>query len=100
ELLDKLVGMSDGFAGSDIESALHEVGAEVMLNGGAAALRSEFVIDTFANTFPLSRTNPEQIEEIRGWGRERAVPAGRMPGAAAGPSGGPAQGRRVVVFGD
>jgi hypothetical protein len=99
ELLDKLVGMSEGFAGSDIESALHEVGAEVLLNGGAAALRTEFVIDTFANTFPLSRTNPEQIEEIRGWGRERAVPAGRLPGGAT-PGSGPAQGRRVVVFGD
>jgi hypothetical protein len=98
ELVDKLVGISEGFAGSDIESALHEVGAEVLLNGGVANLRQEFVIDTFTNTFPLSRTNPEQIEEIRGWGRERAVPAGR---AFSGAPAGPAQaGRRVVVFGD
>jgi hypothetical protein len=98
ELLDKLTALSDGFAGSDIESALHEVGAEVLLNGGVQQLRPEFVIDTFANTFPLSRTNPEQIEEIRAWGRERAVPAGRPSGSVtAGPVPG---GRRVLVMGD
>jgi hypothetical protein len=99
ELVDKLVGLSEGFAGSDLESALHEVGEEVHLNGGAANLRPEFVLDTFANTSPLSRTNPEQIEEIRGWGRDRAVPAGR-PAAGATTGAGPSHGRRVVVFGD
>lgn len=94
EVMDKLIAMSDGFAGADIESALHEVGAEVLLNGGAERLRPEFVVDAFANTFPLSRTNPEQIDEIRTWGRERAVPAGRSM-----PSVGPAQpGRRVLVM--
>ncbi|MFC3988004.1 AAA family ATPase, partial [Actinoplanes siamensis] len=74
ELVDKLVGLSEGFAGADIEAALHEVGEQVYLNG-AESLRPEFVLDTFGNTMPLSRTNPEQIEEIRGWGRDRAVPA-------------------------
>jgi ATPase family protein associated with various cellular activities (AAA) len=98
ELVDKLVGLSEGFAGSDIESALHEVGEQIFLNP-AEALRPEFVLDTFANTFPLSRTNPEQIEEIRAWGRDRAVPAGKpLTGAAASP--GSDRGRRVVVFGD
>jgi hypothetical protein len=99
ELVDKLVGLSDGFAGSDIEAALHDVGEEVHLNGGVANLRTEFVLDTFANLYPLSRTNPEQIEEIRGWGRDRAVPAGR-PTAGATTGVGPSHGRRVVVFGD
>lgn len=97
ELVDKLVGLSEGFAGSDIESALHEVGAQVLLSGGPENLHPEFVIETFNNTFPLSRTNPEQIEEIRSWGRERAVPAGRAFGD---PVAGPGQpGRRVVVLG-
>ncbi|GAB7046458.1 AAA family ATPase [Catenuloplanes indicus] len=100
ELVDKLVGLSDGFAGSDLESALHEVGEEVHLNGGAEALRTDFVLDTFTNTFPLSRTNPEQIEDIRSWGRERAVPAGRAFGAGHTGGTAPGQGRRVVVFGE
>jgi SpoVK/Ycf46/Vps4 family AAA+-type ATPase len=98
--IDRLVDLSEGFAGSDIESALHEVGAEVLLNGGAHALRPSFVEDSFANTAPLSRSNPEQIEEIRSWGRERAVPAGRstLPSAAAGS--GTTAARRVVLLGD
>ncbi|MGK4585520.1 AAA family ATPase [Kitasatospora sp. HPMI-4] len=96
--VERLVDLSEGFAGSDIEAALHEVGAEVHLNGGAARLRPSFVLDTFVNTTPLSRTNPEQIEEIRTWGRERAVPAGRTSVTAApGASGSP---RRVVFMGD
>lgn len=78
DLLDTLVELSEGFAGSDIESALHEVGAEVLLNPtGIDGLRPSFVIDTFRNAVPLSQTNPEQIEDIRAWGRERALPAGR-----------------------
>ncbi|MEO3922564.1 hypothetical protein ABGB07_01570 [Micromonosporaceae bacterium B7E4] len=81
--------------GSDIEAALHEVGAEVLLNGGADALHPEFVLDTFANTYPLSRTNPEQIEEIRARGRERAIPAGRSIGAPSTDGGYPK--RRVLV---
>ncbi len=98
ELVDKLVALSDGFAGSDIESVLHDVGAESYLNGGSDALRPDFITEAFGNTVPLSRTNAEQIEEIRAWGRERAVPAGRSFGAA---QAGPAHaGRRVLVMGD
>jgi len=96
ELVDKLIGLSEGFAGADIEAALHEVGEHVHLNG-AESLRPDFVMDTFTNTMPFSRTNPEQIEEIRGWGRDRAVPAGR-PVSTAAESG--HKGRRVMVFGD
>jgi SpoVK/Ycf46/Vps4 family AAA+-type ATPase len=96
-LLAKLVELSDGFAGSDIEAALHDVGAERLLNEGQDVQES-FVIDTFTNTSPLSRTNPEQIDDIRAWGRERAVPAGR-PYAQTIP-GGQASGRRVIMMGD
>lgn len=99
EQLERLVDLSDGFAGADIEAALHEVGAEVHLNGGAGALRPSFVLDQFANTTPLSRTNPEQIEDIRAWGRERAIPAGRTTATAAqGTTGAPS--RRIVFMGD
>ncbi|MEV7645442.1 AAA family ATPase [Streptomyces rubiginosohelvolus] len=94
----RLVDISEGFAGADIESALHDVGAEVLLNGGAEALHPSFVLQTFANTTPLSRTNPEQVEDIRAWGRERAVPAGRQP-ATTSPSGN-VPSRRVVFLGE
>ncbi|WP_458246828.1 AAA family ATPase [Streptomyces sp. MAI_2237] len=98
--IDRLVDLSEGFAGSDIESALHDVGAEVLLGGGADRLSPSFIEDIFANTAPLIRSNPEQIEEIRAWGRERAVPAGR-PAHGTGPVGSPnGHGRRVVLLGD
>ncbi|MFG1841845.1 AAA family ATPase [Micromonospora sp. NPDC049175] len=97
DLLERLVALSDGFAGSDIESALVEVGYEVMLLEGKGTVRADFVVDTFVNTNPLSRTHPEEIAEIRAWGRDRAVPAG-----AAGTPGtsGPGARRRVIVPGD
>jgi hypothetical protein len=96
-LVTQLVALSNGFAGSDIESALHEVGAAVLLNPGGGPVRPPFILDTFANTSPLSRTNPEQIEDIRSWGRERAVPAGRPAEAR---SNGATGGRRVLVMGE
>jgi ATPase family associated with various cellular activities (AAA) len=97
-LVEKLVAASDGFAGADIESALHDVGEEVLLNGGVESLSPDFVLDTFTNTVPLSRTNPEQIEDIRAWGRERAVPAGTAHAVPV--TGTVGQGRRVLVLGD
>lgn len=96
--LSRLVDLSEGFAGSDIEAALHDVGAEVYLGGGTESLKPAFVLDTFANTVPLSRNNPEQIEEIRAWGRERAVPAGRFTATTAQGPAGPA--RRIVFLDD
>lgn len=92
DLLDALVSMSEGFAGADLESALHDVGAMRHIRG-EAAVTPAFVRDTFANTMPLSRTNPEQIEDIRAWGRDRAVPAG-TPAPAPEPGG--RGGRRIL----
>ncbi|GGO34813.1 AAA family ATPase [Streptomyces lasiicapitis] len=96
--LDRLVDLSEGFAGSDIEAALHEAGAEALLNGGPENLKPSFLADILVNTVPLSRVNPEQIEEIRAWGRERAVPAGRTATGSA--TGGAAAPSRRIVFMD
>jgi hypothetical protein len=73
--LSKLVATSDGFAGSDLEAAVHEVAAAMLINE-RSEIDPDFLLSTFVNASPLSRSNPEQIEEIRTWGRERAVPAG------------------------
>ncbi|MFI2712210.1 ATP-binding protein [Micromonospora sp. NPDC018662] len=96
ELLDRLTALSEGFAGSDIEAALKEAGFQVLLHG-AASLTTEFIVDTFVDTIPLSRTHPEEIAEIRAWGRDRAIPAGAI-GTAGSPSAGGR--RRVIVPGD
>ncbi|MFI9615627.1 hypothetical protein ACIHCM_28785 [Streptomyces sp. NPDC052023] len=62
-----------------------------------ARLKPAFVLDAFAGTVPLCRVHPEQIEEIRAWGRERAVPAGRAVTTAGA---GAATPSRRIVFRD
>ena len=80
QLLNSLVDLSDGFAGSDLEAAVADVTKEAILKGDQA-VDPEFWRKVFSNTVPLSKTNPEAIDAIRSWGRERAVPASG-PGAA------------------
>lgn len=74
ELLDELVERSDGFAGADIESAVREITKESYFNG-TTNITDDFVRRCFENVVPLSKTNPEAVEAIRAWGRDRAVPA-------------------------
>lgn len=51
-------------------------------NGEAQRLldltRSE-ILSSFQNVVPLSQTSPEKINQIRNWGKERAVPASGRP---------------------
>lgn len=77
-LMGRLVELSDGFAGSDIESAVYEVAKYAVLHGDDAVTDETFEA-SFRNIVPLSKTSPEQIEWIRTWGRERAVPASGRP---------------------
>jgi AAA+ superfamily predicted ATPase len=74
ESLQKLIEISEGFAGSDLEGAVRDVAIQAVIHG------DNIVNDTlfekcFLNVVPLSKTAPEKIEAIRNWGRERAVPA-------------------------
>jgi SpoVK/Ycf46/Vps4 family AAA+-type ATPase len=77
-LMQTLVELSEGFAGSDLESAVREVVKEAFLHGDDA-ISDELFRRSFLNVVPLSKTSPEQIEAIRTWGRERAVPASGQP---------------------
>jgi hypothetical protein len=91
--IDTLAELSEGFTGADIDSAVKEIGKEVR-RSGAESVTPEFCERAFLNVVPLSRTNPERIEAIREWGRERAVPAGE---AAVLEPVGPTGPRRVVL---
>jgi ATP-dependent 26S proteasome regulatory subunit len=94
-LLDELVELSEGFAGSDLEASVAEVAKEAMLKGDEA-VDDDYWRKVFRNTVPLSKTNPEAIDAIRLWGRERAVPASGHPAAAA-ETGQPKARRSVLV---
>lgn len=76
DLMNKLVTISDGFAGADLEAAVREIVKHAIIKG-EDSITDETYINYFENVVPLSRTSPEQIEQIRAWGRERAVPAGK-----------------------
>ena len=76
ELVQKLVRLSEGFAGSDLEAAVREVVKQSIVKG-KNTITNETFISYFQNIVPLSQTSPEQIADIRLWGKERAVPAGK-----------------------
>ncbi|MCL2664469.1 MAG: AAA family ATPase [Defluviitaleaceae bacterium] len=75
---DKVVDITDGFTGADIESAVREIAYRLVANDNFE-LNESGIISTFNNVVPLSQTSPEKIESIRDWGKERAVPASGKP---------------------
>jgi hypothetical protein len=92
-LVSDLVELSEGFAGSDLQAAVAEAAREAVLKGDAA-VDAEYLRKVFRNVVPLSKTNPEAIESIRAWGRERAVPASGITTPA---SEGQQRARRAVL---
>jgi len=77
-LLDKLVAISEGFTGADLESAVRDLGYHKATHDDQM-MEEPAIIAHIENVIPLSKTSPEKIEEIRAWGRERAVPASGDP---------------------
>jgi hypothetical protein len=89
----ELVELSDGFAGSDIQSAVAEIGFEAA-RAGDENVTEEFIRGAFRNVMPLSKSAPERIDEVRQL-RDRAIPASGAPRAGNGSA--PATSRRVVL---
>ena len=78
QLANKIVEITDGFTGADLESTVRDLAYRVIANDNFK-LTAENIIVAFNNVVPLSRTSPEKIEAIREWGQERAVPASGKP---------------------
>lgn len=75
---DKIVELTDGFTGADLESTVRDLAYRTIANPGFI-LNEENITTAFNNVVPLSQTSPEKIEAIREWGKERAVPASGKP---------------------
>lgn len=75
---DKVVEITDGFTGADLESTVRDLAYRAIANN-SFVLNEENIITAFNNVVPLSQTSPEKIEAIRDWGKERAVPASGKP---------------------
>ena len=78
KLADKIVEMTEGFTGADLESTVRDLAYRVIANDGFV-LDEKNVVQAFTNVVPLSQTSPEKISAIRDWGKERAVPASGKP---------------------
>ena len=78
EFADKIIDITDGFTGADLESTVREIAYRQVANDNFELAESN-IISTFNNVVPLSQTSPEKIEAIRDWGKERAVPASGKP---------------------
>jgi len=78
KLADKIVEMTEGFTGADLESTVRDLAYRVIANEDFV-LDEENVVQAFSNVVPLSQTSPEKIAAIRDWGKERAVPASGKP---------------------
>ena len=78
ELADKIVQLTDGFTGADLESTVRDLAYRTIANPNFI-MTPEQLITSFNNVVPLSQTSPEKIESIREWGKERAVPASGKP---------------------
>lgn len=74
----QLVELTDGFTGADLESAVRELAYRKVADPDHDLTRSE-ILSSFQNVVPLSQTSPEKINQIRNWGKERAVPASGRP---------------------
>lgn len=82
QTFEKLVALSSGFAGSDLEGAVRDVAIQAVINGDSF-ITDELYEKCFQNIVPLSKTSPERIEAIRNWGKERAVPASGLSWSAS-----------------
>ena len=73
-LINELIRITDGFTASDIESAIRDIAYKLMATPNLQ-VNDQVLIQGINKVVPLSRTNPEQIQYIRNWGKNRAVNA-------------------------
>ena len=76
EEFELYVSASEGFSYADIEYVIKEA-AEAELLYGENAVDKTKIIDLFHRVLPYERTNPESVEKIREWGRNRAIAASK-----------------------
>jgi SpoVK/Ycf46/Vps4 family AAA+-type ATPase len=71
--LEKVIARSKGYSGAEIDAAVQ--GAMYAAYSGKQPLTTQLLLDTLAQTVPLSTTRAEEIAALREWARTRAVPA-------------------------
>ena len=75
-LVNRLIDITRGFASSDIEATMRGIAYKLIANK-ELQLSEDLIINELSKVMSLSKTNPEKVEKIRNWGKERAVPASK-----------------------
>ena len=73
EFINKLVELTNGFASSDIEATIRNISYDVIAD--QLSLSKELIEGYFNKASSISKTNPERIETIKKWGKDRAISA-------------------------
>ena len=76
DLKNKLVTITEGFASADIEATFRAIAYKLIANKDIQ-LTEQLIIDELSKVVSLSKTNPEKIQKIRNWGKERATKASK-----------------------
>ena len=73
-LLAELVKITEGFSGADLEASIRDISYKLVADPNYK-LTGQGIIENISKVVPMAKTNPEKIDFIRNWGKERAVPA-------------------------
>ena len=73
-LLDSLVQITEGFASSDIEASLRNITYKLIANKDLR-LTEKMIKDELSRVVSISKTNPEKIQAMKDWCKDRAVNA-------------------------
>ncbi|WP_242086747.1 AAA family ATPase [Microbacterium lacticum] len=92
-----LVQATDSFSGAEIRAVVDEIGLTMYADDRRAMYDDATLLQFFSNTIPFAHSNAEDLDEIRAWGRTRAVPAGTEQLYDATPRGTTVPGRRIVM---
>jgi len=71
--IERLVGLSEGWTGAEVEQCV--VSAITTARLGERALAFDDLMRSAARIIPLSKTMKEKVTQLRNWARDRAAPA-------------------------
>ena len=74
--IDRVATAAKGYSGAEIDAAVQT--AMYASYSSKQPLSTQSLLDALSQTVPLSTTRAEEIQSLRAWARERAVPASLM----------------------
>lgn len=75
--LERLASASEGYSGAEIEEAIGSAIYEAFALD--QPLSTDLILKALSETYPLSKTMKEEIDDLRRWASERARPASALP---------------------